>query len=386
MRKIGSLFLKSPLIIASGPQTAKVWQIENAEKAGAGAVSLKLAFKEVPIKSQFRSYSLPSRVIAHCVDRRLTAAEETALIREAKIRTSIPLFANFSAMHDRPDEWVELAQMFEDAGADALELNFCCPNLNITKLQAIKEVPHAGSFICHYPEISGQIAKVVKGSVNIPVICKIIPGANFLGVAREIEKAGADGVHVVGEPVTGLPPVNARTGRPLTPFLETIAYGATNGPVSRYSTFAVTARLASATRIPIIASGGIETLADVVSVMMWGASFPSICSGVLWYGFDLITKLNEEIKKYCEQMGISDIGEIAGKSLQYFAPSDEVELKDGIVEIDREKCTGCGKCLKPAHCDALSFVDEKAQVDLNKCIRCGICRELCPVEAISYKY
>jgi dihydroorotate dehydrogenase/Pyruvate/2-oxoacid:ferredoxin oxidoreductase delta subunit len=386
MRKIGKLSLTSPLIIASGPQTAKAWQIEEAEKAGAGAVSLKLAFKEVPIKSQFRSYSIPSHVIAHCVDRRLTAREEVDLIREAKKRTAIPLFANFSAMHDRLDEWVELAQMFEEAGADALELNFCCPNLNITKLQSTKDVPHAGSFICHYPEISGEVAKMVTGAVKVPVVCKIVPGTNLLSVAKEIAKAGANAVHIVGEPVTGLPPVDIKSGAPRTPFVETVAYGATNGPVCRYSTFAVTARLASAVTIPIIASGGIETLEDVVSVMMWGASFPSMCSAVIWYGFDLIKRLNEKIERYCEECGLSDVSEIVGKSLEYFVRPDEVELKDGEVEIDREKCTACGRCLKVAHCDALSFVDEKAAVDLSKCIRCGVCRALCPVDAISYDY
>ena len=385
MNRIGDLDFSSPIFVGSGPSTAKVWQIEDAERAGAGAVSLKLAFKNVPIKGRFRSFSAPGEAIVHSIDRRLTAEEEAALIKEAKKKTSVPLFANFSAMHDRPDEWKELAGMFEDAGADALELNFCCPNLDVSKLSSTEKAVHAGSFICHYPVISGEVTSAVKNTTGIPVICKMIPGEGYLAVAKEIEEAGADAIHIVGEPNMGLPPVDVTSGKPLAPFVRNIAAGASNGPICRYSTFAYAARLASVVRIPIIASGGIETFEDVISVMMWGASFAAICSGVLWKGYELIETLNKRIKSYVDENGLSDMSESVGKSLKYLVSPDEMKTTGGAVEINIEKCTGCGKCIKPAHCDAIALVEKKARVDMDRCILCGICRGLCPAGAISYK-
>jgi len=384
MNRIGELSFSSPIFVGSGPSTAKARQIEDAERAGAGAVSLKLAFKKVPIKGQFRSFSVAGEAIVHSIDRRLTAEEEAALIRQAKKRTSIPLFANFSAMHDRHDEWKELAAMFEDAGADALELNFCCPNLDVSELSSTERTAHEGSFICRYPAISGEVTRAVKESANIPVICKMIPGDNCLATAKEIEKAGADAVHIVGEPNVGLPPVDATSGKPLTPFVSNIAVGASNGPICRYSTFACAARLASVIRAPIIASGGIETFEDVISSMMWGASFSAICSGVLWRGYELIEGLNKRIRSYVDENGLTDISEIVGRSLKYLVRADEMKITGGAVEIDADKCTGCGRCIKPAHCDALALVEEKARVDMDKCMLCGICRGLCPAGAISY--
>jgi Fe-S-cluster-containing hydrogenase component 2 len=53
------------------------------------------------------------------------------------------------------------------------------------------------------------------------------------------------------------------------------------------------------------------------------------------------------------------------------------------VNIDKEKCTGCGTCVDVCPSDALSLVDEKAVCDAELCIDCYICIPECPEEAIS---
>jgi NADH:ubiquinone oxidoreductase subunit F (NADH-binding)/NAD-dependent dihydropyrimidine dehydrogenase PreA subunit/(2Fe-2S) ferredoxin len=52
-------------------------------------------------------------------------------------------------------------------------------------------------------------------------------------------------------------------------------------------------------------------------------------------------------------------------------------------EIDPEKCTGCGVCLKRCPQEAISGEKKKLhKIDLNKCIKCGICFDSCKFDAV----
>jgi Fe-S-cluster-containing hydrogenase component 2 len=52
------------------------------------------------------------------------------------------------------------------------------------------------------------------------------------------------------------------------------------------------------------------------------------------------------------------------------------------VQIDGEKCTGCGLCVDACPVEAISLENDKAKVDAEKCVDCGQCVEECPNEAI----
>jgi electron transfer flavoprotein alpha subunit len=54
-----------------------------------------------------------------------------------------------------------------------------------------------------------------------------------------------------------------------------------------------------------------------------------------------------------------------------------------MIEIDREKCIGCGECEDACSFGAISLVDEVAYVDEDLCTMCGVCADVCPEEAIS---
>ena len=52
--------------------------------------------------------------------------------------------------------------------------------------------------------------------------------------------------------------------------------------------------------------------------------------------------------------------------------------------INKNKCTGCGICIKECPVNAISLNKGKAVIDMKKCIRCGKCHSACPQEAVRH--
>jgi 4Fe-4S ferredoxin len=78
-------------------------------------------------------------------------------------------------------------------------------------------------------------------------------------------------------------------------------------------------------------------------------------------------------------------------------PEDGIEIKverviEGEIDVDNEKCQGCGACLDICPTRAPSYPKgglgekpEKTVIDLKICNFCGACEHVCPVDAITVK-
>ena len=68
--------------------------------------------------------------------------------------------------------------------------------------------------------------------------------------------------------------------------------------------------------------------------------------------------------------------------------NDPEQMQFGIVEIDLEKCNGCGLCVGACPAKALDIVNKKPlmkKAPENACAFCGDCAAICSVKAISMK-
>lgn len=53
-----------------------------------------------------------------------------------------------------------------------------------------------------------------------------------------------------------------------------------------------------------------------------------------------------------------------------------------MMQVDVERCTGCGDCLDVCPVEAISMVSGRAWIDTETCLECEACAQACPVDAI----
>ncbi|MDP8232511.1 MAG: 4Fe-4S binding protein, partial [Candidatus Zophobacter franzmannii] len=53
-----------------------------------------------------------------------------------------------------------------------------------------------------------------------------------------------------------------------------------------------------------------------------------------------------------------------------------------MIEVIREKCVGCSKCIQSCAYDAIIMTNKIAEIDTHKCVLCGACVQDCPFDAI----
>lgn len=384
--RIGNVTLPNPIVIASGPLTDKFSKIKAASDAGVGAVSLKLTFVKVPFQSQMRSYSVPGNVIISPTNKRLDLAAGAELMQQVKRELPVLMLANYSAVGSAVDEWRQLSEGFLDAGTDMLEPNFCCPNLDTSDPKSAQHSDHGGASIAENPEVCTRLIGMMRSLTDKPIIPKVIipDRAMLLRTAKACIAAGADGIHVVGLPISGLPPID-EDGKPDIPLLQGTPQGSANGSICRYSTYLATAQLAQVIQKPVMASGGLDNWKDCADAIMWGATSTSVCSAVMWRGWDVVGQMLDGMRNFMEARGYRSIEEFRGRALAHFTTPDKVRLLNGHSVVDENSCIGCGRCARPGHCEAIQIMDGKAKIDAEKCIACGVCRSLCPTGAISYR-
>lgn len=109
-------------------------------------------------------------------------------------------------------------------------------------------------------------------------------------------------------------------------------------------------------------------------------------------------ELLESLAKVVKDASLCALGGTAPNpvltTLRYFRNEYEAHIKDKKCpahicpdlihySIDKEKCTGCGLCLKECPQKAISGEKKKPHsIDKSKCIKCGVCFEVCKFDAV----
>ena len=278
-------------------------------------------------------------------------------------------------------EWEELAGLCEENGADAIELNFSCPNMQEDGL---------GSDIGQIPELVEKYTRAAKNGASIPVLAKLTPNVASMSPAAEAAKrGGADGIAAINtiKSITGVNPltyVSAPAVRGQS------ALGGYSGNAVKPIALRFISELGQNKELEglhISGMGGIESWRDALEFILLGAGSIQITTAVMQYGYRIIDDLKAGLNYYLAQCGIPNVRNIVGAGLSSVSETTDVLERDTILfpKFNKDKCIGCGRCyiscMDGGH-QAISFDDRIPKLNGGKCVGCHLCVLVCPQGAI----
>ncbi len=281
--KYMGLELKNPIIIGASNLVTDTGMLKKLEEAGAAAIVYKSLFEE---QIHLENFMLEEEMTGYD-DRH---AEMTSLFpkdiyeagpeeflmnfKEAKKTLGIPLIASLNAVQF--DTWNEYAKKFEDAGADALELNL---------YSNPKDFEMSGrSIVNEELDIIEGVMKVV----NIPVSVKLSPFyTNPLYVFNEMDKKSVNGMVLFNKLFQ--PDINVHTQEMFFPYNLSSEFDS-RLPL-RYIGL-----LYDELKTDICASRGIFTGDDVIKMILAGADAVQVVSTIYKHGPEQITKMLHDME------------------------------------------------------------------------------------------
>ncbi len=287
-----------------------------------------------------------------------------------------------SIMGRNEEEWEYLARMVTEAGADIVECNFSCPNM---------EAKGTGSDVGQDPDAVRRYTQATRRGTSLPILAKMTPNITDIRVpARAAIEGGADGIAAINtiKSITG---VNIDTQVALPSVHGKSILGGYSGGAIKPIALRYIAQLSQDPQIQghhISGMGGIRTWRDAVEYILLGAGSLQITTAVMEYGYRIIDDLISGLKIYMGQRNYTSIGQFRGSSGPYLVENDELE-RDTVIfpVVDQDRCIGCGRCYiscRDGGHQALVWNEETKRPKLNgvKCVGCGLCSLVCPRGAI----
>ena len=119
---------------------------------------------------------------------------------------------------------------------------------------------------------------------------------------------------------------------------------------------------------------------------MWGSTLVTACTELMWYGFEVIPKILRGMEEFMEKEGYSSHEELVGLSLEHLCAAQDLEVVQAVAVVDEERCSGCGICVLPGHCTAITMdEDKRISIDVGACVGCAMCISVCPRGALSMR-
>ncbi|RXE55842.1 dihydroorotate dehydrogenase [Methanoculleus taiwanensis] len=380
---IGSLTLKNPFLLASGPPTASGEQIRHAFRLGWAGATIKTIVPDTmdirDVSPRFAAWKDEhSGLLGFENIELLSKKDESYWTGEiAAIRKEYPdrvLIASIMASPD-PGEWRELACTVQDAGADAIELNVSCPH----------GMPErgVGAAIGQHADLVGEVTRAVRQVATVPLIVKLTPNVtDIVPIAQAAIDGGADILSAINT-VQCLMGIDLETLEPRPSVAGSSTYGGYSGPAVKPIGLRMVSQIARELPIPLIGIGGISRWQDAAEYIAAGASAVQVCTAVMWGGAGIIREMNAGLSGYLAEKQFAGVGALRGRALSRIGTHASLSrdvFRRAAVECP-ERCTSCGRCVtacRDGGYHAISMADRHAVVDRDRCDGCGLCSHVCP--------
>lgn len=176
-----------------------------------------------------------------------------------------------------------------------LEVNVSCPNVH-----------GGGMSFGTDPDCAAEVTRAVKAVTTKPVVIKLSPNVtDIVSIAKACEEAGADGICLI----------NTLLGMRIDTKRRKPVIANKMGGFSGDAVFPVAVRMvyqvSKACSIPVMGCGGVSTAADVIEMMMAGATAVQVGAANLVDPY-ACKNIIEALPRECEKLGIERISDIIG--------------------------------------------------------------------------
>jgi dihydroorotate dehydrogenase (fumarate) len=294
------LILKGPFMAGASPLSHELGTIRRLEDAGASAIVLPSLFEEqIVLEKQSREAHMEAHEEASAEaasylptidDFEKTSDEYLQLIQESKEAVGVPVIASLNGIS--PGGWIAHAKLFEQAGADALELNY----------YDLPSDPNETGYDVERRAI--EMVRAMRHVVTIPMAVKLSPffssPANF---ANRLVAAGANGLVLFNrfyqpdidiEELDVAPTLELSTPSELRLRLRWLAILSCSVP----SSYAVT--------------GGVHSAPDAIKAIMTGANVVQMVSCLLRFGPEHLKVIIAEFTKWMEEHEYESVDQLRG--------------------------------------------------------------------------
>lgn len=209
-------------------------------------------------------------------------------------KMKIPIVASFFG--GSIQEFAEVGRKLDKAGADAIELNASCPN-----------VQEELGMLAADPNNVEDVTATVKKATSKPVFVKLSPNVTKIKrIAKAAELGGADAITAVNTLKGMKIDINLKK-----PILSNVT-GGLSGPALKPVALRCVWEVAHAVNIPIIGCGGIVNWKDAIEYFLCGASAIEIGYAIKTRGINVFTEITDGIEYYLKENGFSHVKEIIG--------------------------------------------------------------------------
>lgn len=298
------LHLKNPLVPSASPLTRTVDSMKRLEDAGAAAVVMHSVFEEQItheaaeldhyLTSGTESFAEALSYLPEASEYFLGPEEYVSQLAKAKTSLSIPVIASLNGVST--GGWIKYAKKFEEAGADAIELNVYYIAADSRMSGADVEQRYI------------DVLKAVKSTVKIPVAIKLSPFfSSMSNMATRLDQAGADGLVLFNrfyqpdvdiEALEVVPNVQLSSSRSIRLPLRWIGI------------------LFGRVKASLAATSGVHTAQDAIKLIMAGADVTMLCSSLLHNGTQHLTEVLTGLDRWMQEHEYVSVQQMRGSMSQ----------------------------------------------------------------------
>ncbi|NOZ46361.1 MAG: dihydroorotate dehydrogenase-like protein [Chlorobi bacterium] len=293
------LQLKNPIIVGASNLSTDINMLKKLEEAGASAFVYKSLFEEqIQLEEHELDESLDEYVDRHPEMINMFPninhagpAEFLLNFKKAKEAVNMPIIASLNAVYST--SWLDYAKKLEEAGADAIELNFyAVPKKSDVLASAIEDEQL-------------EILKEVKQNIKIPVSVKLSPYySNPLNIIHEMDKIGIDSFVLFNRLFQ--PDIDIENEKLSFPY--NLSNESDNKLALRFAGL-----LYGNINAKVCANTGIFTGQDAIKMILAGADAIQIVSTIYKNGANQIRVILSEIEKWMDEKGYKTIDDFKGK-------------------------------------------------------------------------